>query len=102
MSSLTGDRLYNLLPAVYRLRDAEQGEPLRALLAAFAQEFAALEENVEQLYDDQFIETCADWVAPYIGDLIGYRPLHGVSPRISSPRAGWRTPSPSAAARARR
>lgn len=87
MSSLTVDRLYSLLPAVYRLRDAEQGEPLRALLAAFAQEFAALEENIEQLYDDQFIETCADWVAPYIGDLIGYRPLHGVSPRISSPRA---------------
>ena len=67
-----------LLPAVYRLRDAEQGEPLRALLALFAQQFAALEENLEQLYDDQFIETCADWVAPYIGDLIGYRPLHGV------------------------
>lgn len=87
MTSLTADRLYSLLPAVYRQRDAEQGEPLRALLAVLAQEFAALEENVEQLYDDQFIETCADWVAPYIGDLIGYRPLHGVSPRISSPRA---------------
>lgn len=87
MSSITAERLYNLLPAVYRLRDAEQGEPLRALLAAFAQEFAALEENIEQLYDDQFIETCADWVAPYIGDLIGYRPLHGVSPKIASPRA---------------
>lgn len=85
--SLTADRLYSLLPAVYRVRDAEQGEPLRALLAAFARELAALEENVEQLYDDQFIETCSDWVAPYIGDLIGYRPLHGVSPRISSPRA---------------
>ena len=87
MSSFTADRLYSLLPAIYRQRDAEQGEPLRSLLAAFAQEFAALEENVEQLYDDQFIETCADWVAPYIGDLIGYRPLHGVSPEISSPRA---------------
>jgi len=87
MKSLTADRLYSLLPAVYRQRDAEQGEPLRALLSALAQEFAALEENVEQLYDDQFIETCADWVAPYIGDLIGYRPLHGLSPRISSPRA---------------
>ncbi|CAG9170123.1 hypothetical protein LMG23992_01471 [Cupriavidus laharis] len=85
--SISAERLYSLLPAVYRLRDAEQGEPLRALLAAFAQEFAALEENVAQLYDDQFIETCADWVAPYIGDLIGYRPLHGVSPRIASPRA---------------
>ncbi|WP_321796804.1 hypothetical protein [Caballeronia sp. J97] len=87
MSSLTADRLYTLLPALHRLRDAAQGEPLRDLLAAFAQEFAALEENVEQLYDDQFIETCAAWVAPYIGDLIGYRPLHGVSPRIASPRA---------------
>jgi len=87
MSSLTADRLYGLLPALYRLRDADQGEPLRALLAALAQEFAALEESVEQLYDDQFVETCADWVAPYIGDLIGYRPLHGVAPKIASPRA---------------
>ena len=85
--SLDADRLYGLLPAVDRLRDADQGEPLRALLAAFAQQFAAFEDNVEQLYDDQFIETCADWVAPYIGDLIGYRPLHGVSPGIASPRA---------------
>ncbi len=87
MTSLTADRLYDLLPALYRLRDAEQGEPLRALIGALAQQFAALEENIEQLYDDQFIETCADWVAPYIGDLIGYRPLHGVSPAIASPRA---------------
>ena len=30
------------------------------------------------MYDDQFIETCAEWLAPYIGDLIGYRTLHGV------------------------
>jgi len=84
--SLTAERLYSLLPAVYRIRDAQQGEPLKALLAAFAREFAALEENLDQLYDDQFIETCADWVAPYIGDLIGYRPLHGVAPKIASPR----------------
>jgi hypothetical protein len=87
MSTLTPERLYSLLPALYRLRDADQGEPLRALLAAFADQFAALEENIEQLYDDQFIETCADWVAPYIGDLIGYRPLHGVAPKVASPRA---------------
>ena len=87
MSSLTAERLYSLIPAIYRVHDAEQGEPLRALLGVFAEQLAALEENLEQLYDDQFIETCAEWVAPYIGDLIGYRPLHGVSPRISSPRA---------------
>ena len=56
-------------------------------LALIARELGALEENLEQLYDDQFIETCADWVVPYIGDLIGYRPLHGVAPAIASPRA---------------
>lgn len=85
--SFSADRLYELLPAVHRIRDQAQGEPLRALLAAFAQQFAVLEENLEQLYDDQFIETCAEWVAPYIGDLIGYRPLHGVAPKVASPRA---------------
>ena len=87
MSTLNADRLYALLPAVYRIRDEQQGHPLRALVALIAQEFEALEENVEQLYDDQFIETCEDWVALYIGDLIGYRPLHGVAAVIASPRA---------------
>jgi hypothetical protein len=85
--SLDLDRLYNLLPAVHRVRDIEQGGPLRALLALLAEELQAIEENLDQLYDDQFIETCADWVAPYIGDLIGYRPLHGASAAVSSPRA---------------
>lgn len=85
--SLDADRLYALLPAVHRIRDAREGEPLRALVALIAQELQALEENLDQLYDDQFIETCAEWVAPYIGDLIGYRPLHGVAQNIASPRA---------------
>jgi hypothetical protein len=87
MSSLNTDRLYALLPAFYRIRDEQQGGPLRELVALIAHEFEALEENVEQLYDDQFIETCADWVAPYIGDLIGYRPLYGVAASVASPRA---------------
>jgi hypothetical protein len=88
MSTLTAERLYALLPSIYRLRDAEQeGEPLRALIAALAGQLAVLEENVEQLYDDQFIETCANWAAPYIGDLIGYRPLHGIPADSFSARA---------------
>jgi hypothetical protein len=87
MSTLNADRLYALLPAVYRIRDDQQGGPLRALIGLIAQELEGLEENVEQLYDDQFIETCEEWVAPYIGDLIGYRPLHGVAAAVSSPRA---------------
>lgn len=85
--SLSAERLYGLLPALYRVRDGAHGEPLRALLAAFADELATLEENLDQLYDDQFIETCAEWVVPYIGDLIGYRVLQGEAPAVSAPRA---------------
>lgn len=85
--SFDTEKLYSLLPSVYRIRDAEQGNPLKALLSVFAEQIALIEENLEQLYDDQFIETCADWVVPYIGDLIGCRQLHGVAPKIISPRA---------------
>ena len=85
--SLDVDTLYDLLPAVYRVRDDAEGKPLRALLAVIAREFEALEENLDQLYDDQFIETCADWVVPYIGDLVGYRPLHGIAGSVVSPQA---------------
>ncbi len=81
------DRLYNLLPAVHRIRDAEQGEPLRQLLALINQQAGILEEDLEQLYDNQFIETCAPWVLPYIGDLIGYRSLHPIGPNQVTPRA---------------
>ena len=85
--SYEAEKLFNLLPAVYRLRDAEQGGPLRELMAVIAEQIALLEAQNRQLYDDQFIETCADWVVPYIGDLIGYRTLHGVVPKVASPRA---------------
>ncbi|MGY1409188.1 hypothetical protein ACW5EG_06380 [Luteimonas sp. A611] len=85
--SLDAARLYALLPAIHRIRDAAEGEPLRDLVALFARELEALEEDLEQLYDDQFVETCADWVVPYIGDLIGYRPLAGIDADVASPRA---------------
>jgi hypothetical protein len=130
--SFDAHKLFDLLPAILRIRDASQAAltpawlepddrdryvelktlvdsgtpltplqqqeydqlqqralagPLANLLAVLAEQVAVLQEDVEQLYDDQFIETCADWVAPYIGDLIGYRMLHGVTPKIASPRA---------------
>jgi len=70
------DRLYELLPAIYRMRDAEQGEPLRALLRVIAKQVNLLEDDISQLYKNWFIETCEDWAVPYIGDLVGYAPVH--------------------------
>jgi hypothetical protein len=69
------------------LTAAATGGLLASLMAVFEEQGLALRENLDQLYDDHFIETCADWVAPYIGDLISYRPLHGVTPQVASPRA---------------
>jgi hypothetical protein len=68
-------QLFELLPAVYRVRDAAAGGPLEAFLGVMQDEVDRLREDVEQLYDNWFIETCDDWVVPYIGDLIGVRGL---------------------------
>ncbi len=73
---MNNDRLYELLPAIYRIRDAEQGEPLRALLQVIGEQVNLVEEDIARLYDNWFIETCEDWVVPYIADLVGYQPVH--------------------------
>jgi hypothetical protein len=70
------DRLYDLLPAVIRIRDYDQGEPLRALLQVIAGQVNVVEDDIARLYDNWFIETCEDWVVPYIGDLLGHSPVH--------------------------
>ena len=81
--TLRDGKLYDLLPAVHRIRDAEgradglDGNlPLRSLLSIVAREVAVVEEDLAQLYDDLFVETCAEWVVPYIGDLVGVGGLH--------------------------
>ncbi len=92
--SLENQDLFELLPAVHRIRDAELARslglergPLEELVAVLAEQIAVAGEGLEQLYDDLFIETCADWVVPYIGDLVGYQALHSVTPKVASPRA---------------
>src|SRR5215471_439127 len=121
-------QLFNLLPALYRLKDAQLAQsqnlltadeqsqltflqaqpqplapaqqqqldallakaacgPLQSLLMLIGEQMAIMSEDLDQLYDDQFIETCAPWVIPYIGDLIGYQSVNGVAPAVASPRA---------------
>ena len=120
--------LFNLLPAVYRIRDAQLVQsqplltpaetaqlralqalqpplssdqqaqlealaakasrgPLESLLMVIQEQLGIVAEDLAQLYDDQFIETCAPWVIPYIGDLIGYQSVKGIAPSIDNPRS---------------
>ncbi|HTX77634.1 MAG TPA: hypothetical protein VMD29_15600 [Terracidiphilus sp.] len=68
--------IYSLLPAVFRTRDAALGTPLEELFAVLEAQYGIVQDNLAQLYDDQFIETCAPWVIPYIGQLIGYNTVY--------------------------
>ena len=87
MSLYQRERLYQLLPAFYRVRDVAQGEPLRALLAVIEGELERIERDTSVLYDNWFIETCDEWVVPYIGDLLGVRPIRAIESAGVSARA---------------
>ena len=65
---------------------AQRG-PLHSLLLVLQEQLEVFAEDLDQLYDDQFIETCAPWVIPYIGDLIGYQSVKGIAPAVDDPRA---------------
>lgn len=77
--SLKDNRLYELLPAIYRIRDSEQGEPLKALFDVITREAGIVEADINQMYENWFIETCNEWVVPYIGDLFGVRGMHSIN-----------------------
>ncbi|AFY34130.1 hypothetical protein [Calothrix sp. PCC 7507] len=86
------DRLYELLPVIYRQRDAEQGYALRDLLRVIGEQVDVVEADISQLYENWFIETCEDWVVPYIADLIGYRSIHeaGEPGEVNTPQGRQR------------
>jgi len=73
-STRHSDRLFKLLPAIHRIRDEDEeaGGALRALLGVIGREVELVERDILQLYDNWFIETCEEWVVPYLGDLVGY------------------------------
>ena len=75
MTLLKQDRLYHLLPELYRRMDESGDRPLKAFMAVLESEYNRLEEDIGAMYDDWFIETCDMWFVPYIADLIGVRNL---------------------------
>jgi hypothetical protein len=68
-------RLYSRVPDHYRVFDAERGQPLLALLRVIGAQAANLRQDLDDLWDDFFIETCDDWAVPYLGALTGTKLL---------------------------
>lgn len=78
------DKLWNLLPAVYRAQDTDQfgaNGPLRELVNRVGAQAANIRRSIDRMWEDQSIETCDDWVIPYIGDLLNTNLVGGLDPR---------------------
>jgi hypothetical protein len=71
--------MYERLPEIYRIRDSEQDPKgqLEAYVGLFEDVHSAVRDNIESLGRDAFIESCADWVIPYLADLLGTSHLTG-------------------------
>ncbi|HEX4383100.1 MAG TPA: hypothetical protein VH083_09135 [Myxococcales bacterium] len=79
MSEFGNGRLWQLLPEIHRIRDVEAGSPLRALLGVIETQVSAVEQDIDRLYQNWFIETCEEWVVPYVGDLLAVRGLQPIA-----------------------
>src|SRR5262245_21736732 len=68
--------IYDLLPSIVRSRDQAGTRALKELLTIVGGQGAALQRDLDRMYDGWFIETCDEWLIPYIGDLLGLEPAH--------------------------
>ncbi|MCU0286339.1 MAG: phage tail protein [Acidobacteria bacterium] len=68
--------LYNLLPRVYRREDIKKGYPLYAFMEVLGSVYESIEQGIDSLYDNWFIETCDEQRIPYIADLLGIKGLN--------------------------
>ena len=75
MSDRSPSRIYERLPGHVRAMDARSGEALAALIDIATAELDLVEADIDQLYDNWFVETAEGWALPFIGDLVGARPL---------------------------
>jgi hypothetical protein len=78
------ERLWQLLPAVYRTSDTDSYTapgPLRELLDRIGAQVAVVRRSIDRTWADQSIDTCDDWVIPYIGDLLGTNLINGLDAR---------------------
>ncbi|MDA9504179.1 hypothetical protein XI09_05255 [Bradyrhizobium sp. CCBAU 11386] len=92
------DKLWNLLPEIYRTLDTDEFDPalaqpgttvaerraangpLRELINRIGAQAAIVRRSIDRMWDDQSIETCDDWLIPYIGDLLGTRIVSALDP----------------------
>jgi hypothetical protein len=77
------DKLWQLLPVVYRAEDTDQyraNGPLRELVNRIGAQAAIVRRSIDRMWEDQSIETCDDWVVAYLADLLHTNLVPGLEP----------------------
>ncbi|HEU5076003.1 MAG TPA: phage tail protein, partial [Polyangiaceae bacterium] len=87
-------RLWELLPGLYRARDAGlPGAPLQRLVDVLGSELDRLEKAVQELADDHFVERASPAGLYLLADLLGAQLLHddvGKNRGIVASSVAWR------------
>lgn len=75
------EKIWALVPEVYRNADglAERPGRLRALVEILAAEAAIARRSADRLWADTRADEADDWAIPYIGTLIGARPVSALN-----------------------
>ena len=69
-------KFWNLLPGIHRTMDAAvpgTPGPLQELTGRLGAQAATIRRSIDRMWENQSLETCDDWVVPYIGDLLATR-----------------------------
>jgi hypothetical protein len=84
-------KLWSLLPEIYRALDATSppdpsvltppAGPLQEIVNRIGAQAATLRRSIDRMWEDQSIESCDDWVIPYIGAQLATNLVSGQDPR---------------------
>jgi len=75
------EKIWALVPETYRNEDGLAARPgqLRALVEILAEQAAIARRSVDRLWTDSRIDEADDWAIPYIGALVGARPVNALN-----------------------
>ncbi|MGZ8361619.1 MAG: hypothetical protein ACXWUX_13960, partial [Allosphingosinicella sp.] len=75
------EKIWALIPEVHRSLDDDDGRsgPLRALVEILAGQAAIARRSIDRLWSDSRIDEADDWAVPYIGALVGARPVNALN-----------------------
>lgn len=78
------EHLWELLPEIYRTSDSEipgRPGPLRELVNRLGKQAAIVRRSIDRTLEDQSIESCDDWLIPYLGGLLAVNVVPGLDAR---------------------